>query len=100
MSFNIAILDCSYANLEEEANEEGYPYQRALYVGLYVFGIGATIFNSLEFASAVQCSGLMRNFKGTNFSGDVSATESDRYETDVFGAFNMFKSISIFAQVS
>ena len=65
-----------------------------------MFGIGAIIFNSLRFASAVQCSDLLSNFNDTNFSGVESATGNDIVEVNFLAAFNFSKSLSIVVQVS
>ena len=81
------------------------PYNYILYVGLYIFGIGAISLNLLHFWASIECSStvelLLSKIDIKASDGNISFPELHLFilDNDVFAALNIFKSLSVILQV-
>ena len=72
-------------------------YQYVPYIGLYLFGIGATVMYFLEISSCIQCTVIANRYLREHVLTDITDLV---YNHSVFAALNLVKAISIIFQVS
>lgn len=86
--------------LEQQHTVQRHVYEFVPYVGLYVFGTGAIILNSLEMCQSIQCAITYHDITaGEMYSNFTTDFEKLAGATDASTALSAFKVLSIFLQV-